>query len=406
MALIDSEEGFAQCPDSIAVIGGGRWARVLTEVLCGIVPPSVRISVHSVHNAKSMFVWVAERGLSERIHLSSEWPRFASARSSAAIVANAARDHERAVEWALSAGIPVMVEKPIAITAAASQRLVDMSRNRNTRFAAAHVFLFARYLENFSKLVADAGSVQFLRVQWTDPQSENRYGEQKQYDPSLPVFADWLPHVLSMVGTLMPGLPQRCEKLKFLRGGAHLELDLMLGDIPCSVQLIRNSDQRRRIIEVSAGQKMLQLNFSKEPGIITCGSATMVGDPDWEVKRRPAARMLTAFLKWAAGGECDSRLDVEIGLRANRVIDETLGLYRMALMPWLVASLSSQVQVYEDLRYALSEMLLSEGSLSTTALDQWIERVRQQFSGTDGTRLVSELAGARDPATLLRAISM
>lgn len=401
-----SKEGFAPCPDSIAVIGGGRWARVLTEVLCGLVPSSVGVSVHSVHNAKSMSVWAEERGLSGRIHVYSDWPQFLHRKSSAVIVVNAARDHERAVEWALSADVPVLVEKPIALTAAASQRLADLALSRNTRFAAAHVFLFARYLDNFSKLVADAGSIQSLRVHWMDPQFENRYGEQKQYDHSLPVFADWLPHVVSIVGTLVPDLPITCEKLEFLRGGAHLELELMLGDIPCRVQLVRNGDGRQRIIEVAAGQKILQLNFSKEPGIITCDSTTMVGDPDWEVKRRPAARMLATFLKWAAGGEFDNRLNIEIGLRTNHVIDKTLGLYRLALMPWLIDRLSSQVQVDNDLRYVLSEMLQSEGSLSTTTLEQRIERVKQQFSGTEGTRLLRELAGTTDPATLLRTIAM
>jgi predicted dehydrogenase len=244
----DSEEGLASCPASVAVIGGGRWARVLTEVLCGLAPPSVGISVHSLHNASLMSAWASKSGLGQRIHVSSGWPEFLSARSSAAIVTNAARDHERAIEWALSAGAPVLVEKPIALTAAASQRLANLARSRDVYFAAAHIFLFARYLENFARLVAKAGDIRSLQVLWMDPQTESRYGEKKQYDPGLPVFADWLPHVSSIVGALTPGLPQRCEKLKLLRGGAHLELELVLGEIPCSVQLARNGDRRRRII--------------------------------------------------------------------------------------------------------------------------------------------------------------
>jgi len=402
----DSVKEFAPCPDSIAVIGGGRWARVLTEVLCGIVPPSVGISIHSLHNARSMSAWVAERGLGQRIHASSDWPQLLSEKASAVIVANAARDHERAIEWALSVGVPVLVEKPIALTAAAAQRLVNLARSRNVRFAGAHVFLFARYIENCSRLVAEAGGVRSLQVRWMDPQFENRYGTRKQYDPGLPVFADWLPHVLSIVGTLTPSLPQRCEKLEFLRGGAHLELELMLGDIPCSVQLVRNGDRRQRIIEVATGQKLLQLDFSKEPGTIISDSTKIDGDPDWEVKGRPVARMLMAFLQWAAGGEFDSRLNIEIGLRVSHVIDQTLRLYRSALMPWLIAKLAaSPGEVDDDLRYALSEMLQSEGSLPATTIEQQIERVRQQLSGTADTHWFSALAEAQDPAMILRSIA-
>jgi len=379
---------------------------VLTEVLCGLVSPSVGISVYSLHNADSMSAWVSERGFGQRIHVSSDWPQFLSVKPGAVIVANAARDHESAIEWALSADAPVLVEKPITLTAAASQRLAYMAQSQNKRLAAAHIFLFARYLENFSKLVTEAGSIRFIRVHWMDPQFESRYGEQKQYDPGLPVFADWLPHVLSIVGTLVPNLPQRCEKLEFLRGGAHLVLELMLGDIPCSVQLVRNGNRRQRIIEVSTEQKMFQIDFSKEPGTIISGSTVIDGDPDWEGKKRPVARMLTSFLKWAAGGKFDSRLDIEIGLRANQVIDQALCMYRSSLIPWLIAKLASQKQVDEDLRYALGEILQSEGSLPEIAIEQKIKRVRQQFSGTDATNWLRVLAAAQEPTMILRSIAM
>lgn len=395
----------APCPDRIAVIGGGRWARVLSEVVCGLVPSSVEISVHSLHNAEAMSSWVSAQGLGHRVHVSPQWPKLLSVKSSAVIVANAARDHEWAVESAFNDRVPVLVEKPITLTAAASQRLANVARGRKVRFAAAHVFLFARYLDNFSRLVSEAGTIRSLRVRWMDPRIENRYGERKQYDPSLPVFADWLPHVLSMVGSLVPGLPQMCVGLDFRRGGAHLELELRLGDIPCSVQLVRNGDRRERIILVDAGRKTLQLDFSIEPGTITSGSSTVVGDPDWETKRRPAARMLTAFLQWAAGGEGDGRLNIDVGLQASQVIDQTLRMYRVAQMPWLVARLSSLTLVDEDLRYALSEMLQSERPLTASALEQQIERLQELLASKSGAPWLKALAQVQDPAILCKAIA-
>jgi hypothetical protein len=352
-----------------------------------------------------MATWASERGWGDRIHVFSDLPQFVSG-SSAVIVVNAARDHERAIEWALSAGVPVLAEKPVTLTAVATQRLADLARSRKTYFAAAHIFLFARYIEKFSKLVGETEDIRFLRVYWMDPQSESRYGEQKQYDPGLPVFADWLPHVLSIVGTLKPDSFPCCEKLEFLRGGAQLHIELMIDDIPCSVQLVRNGDRRQRIIEVAAGQKMLQIDFSSEPGKIISGSETMDGDPDWGQGSRPSAMMLKAFLRGVAGGELDSRLNIEMGLQANQVIDNVAAMYRSAQMPWLVKKLTSSEHVDDDLRYALREILQAEGPLQANVIEKKIERVRQQFEGRIGTRLLKDLAGTQDPESLLRAIAM
>lgn len=398
-------EGYISCPDSIAVIGGGRWARVLTEVLCGLVPSSVGISVHSPRNAGAMASWACERGWGDRIHVFSDLPQFVSG-SSAVIVVNAARDHERAIEWALSAGVPVLAEKPVTLTAVATQRLVDLARSRETYFAAAHIFLFARYIEKFSKLVGETGDIRFLRVCWMDPQSESRYGEQKQYDPGLPIFADWLPHVLSIVGTLKPDSLPCCEKLEFLRGGAQLNIELMLDDIPCSVQLVRNGDRRQRIIEVTAGQKMLQIDFSSEPGKIISGSETMDGDPDWGQGSRPSAMMLKAFLRGVAGGELDSRLNIEMGLQANQVIDNVAAMYRSAQMPWLVKKLTSSEQVDDDLHYALREILQAEGPLQASVIEKKIEQVRQQFSGSPDADWLKVLAEVKDPSMIYRSIAV
>lgn len=401
----DGTRAVTPCPERIAVIGGGRWARVLTAELCGLVPSSVRISVCSRHNAGSMATWALERGLGQRIRVSKQWPPFDSAAPGAVIVANAARDHEKAVELALSAGIPVLVEKPIALNAAASQRLANLARSRNTRFATAHTFLFARYLENFSRIVAEAGAIRSVRVWWMDPTQESRYGEQKHYDPGLPVLADWLPHVLSMVGALTPGLPQKCTNVTVARGGAHVGLDVDLGGIPCSVQLARNGDRRQRVLEVAAGEDVVRLDFALEPGTITFRSLTIDGDPNWEVERHPVAAMLSAFLRWTAGGEFDTRLDMEIGVRSSQVIDEALDIYRAAMAPWLIARLTSPEEIDGDLRYALSEILLSKSFLPVEAVDKQIARLCRQFSKISDGRRLEGLVQERDISHIFSRIS-
>jgi predicted dehydrogenase len=375
------------------------------EVLCGLVPSTVAISLHSRHNTKAIAAWANDREWAKRIELSSTWPQSFASGSSAAIVVNAARDHEAAVEWAIRARLPVLVEKPIALTFAGAQRLAELARDQDVRLAAAHVFLFAGYLENLSRLVADAGEVESLEIDWTDPEGETRYGERKRYDSSLPVFADWMPHVVSIAGALLPTLPEYCKSLRVGRGGAALDLELVAADVPCTVRLERNADRRRRVIRVRAGGADLHLDFSSEPGTITRGSSSFTGDRDWESGAHPVARTLAAFLRWAAGGELDHRLDIGTGLRACRIIDQVTGIYRLAVMAWLSSRLATAVSVDNDLRYALSEFLQSEGPLSATELDCRINRLTARFAGPERVRLSDELTRAKDPWGLLRSLS-
>ncbi len=373
---MDPEEIFWICPEHVAVIGGGRWARVLLEVLCGLVPPSVSISAHSPHNAQAMLAWASARGLGHRIRVSSDYPEATAGKSGAIIVANAAGDHEKAVEWALSSRLPVLVEKPVTLSSAATQRMADLAISQKTYLAAAHVFLFARYVTAFSKLVNEADGVQAIRVQWMDPRAESRYGEAKSYDPGLKIYADWLPHILSILGNFSTNSIQLGRRLEVLRGGAHLKMDVWLGDIPCDIELVRNGASRQRLIEVVTRNGLEYLDFSKEPGTIVSAASVRCGDPAWDSEPRPVATMLRAFLQGAAGGVCDERLDIGIGLHASRIIDQLSPSYHMALSVWLDKKCSLLDENLDaDLRYALSEIIYVEDARSSVPAEQRVEYV-------------------------------
>ena len=374
--MVNRDEKLAICPSNVVVIGGGRWSRVFIEILCGLIPPTTSLSVHTPHNAVAMSAWVSESGFEQHIQVSSDLPQLIDGKATAVIVVNAARDHEKAIEWALSCGASVLVEKPVTLNFSASQRLADLAYSQNTYFAPAHVFLFARYIENFSKLVAENKNIQCVSVKWMDPQSESRYGEAKSYDPGLTIFADWLPHVVPILGTLTNCKTIKNEQLQFSRGGAHLDIDLMLDVIPCVIQLVRNGSCRQRLIEVTTEDKMLTLDFSNEPGTISSGSTVFSADSNWNVKEKPVSRMLGAFLHGAAGGFRDKRLDITIGLRAGDVIEKISSLYYSALYPWMIEKIHvAQDGDDSDLYYALSEIFYADDPHSEISMDQRIDYV-------------------------------
>lgn len=401
---MNENDRIAECPNSIAVIGGGRWVRVLTDVLSELIPPSVKIALHSPRNSGAMSAWVSSRRFDHQIHVTTKWSQLASAKLGAVIVANAAKDHEKATMWALEAGIPVLVEKPVTLAVDETQRLINLSRRRKIYLASAHVFLFARYLERFVNTIADAGDIQSIRMDWMESTIESRYGEQKIYDPSLPVFVDCLPHVLSIVNVLIPDVSARSINLNLKKGGAHLEIEFMLGNVPCYVQVARNSGQRQRYLEVNCEQKSFQLDFSSEPGTITYGSSTICGDPDWATSVGPVASMLTAFFRGVESGELDNRLDNGIGLYVNKIIEQISGMYRLAIKSWLISRFNTTRQVDDDLRYSLSEILQAEGPLQPVAVEQQIKRVGQRLSSGRDEKLLSRLTV--DPVSTIRSIAL
>ena len=405
MKVIETAEGPVSCPDRIALIGGGRWARVLLEVLASLVPPSVAISVHSRRNIDSMAAWARTKGLHERVEWSSAWPRSKSSDPGAAIVANAARDHEATTEWALSNRFAVIVEKPVALAAASARSLANLARQESVRFAAAHIFLFARYVQAFSAAITEVGRIESLHIDWTDPEREVRYGERKRYDASLPVYSDWLPHVVSIAGALLPTPPDTCRCVSLRRGGAALELELSAAGVPCTVRMERNSDRRRRKIRAVAGVETLELDFSTEPGVIVRGFSSVTADPYWGSRRRPAACMLAAFLEWAAGGRYDERLAVGPALQACKVIEQVSGLYLSALIPWLAARLAESGTPDEEVRYSLTELLQADGLLSKGELDRRIDTVRARFADVDRARWTGLLAHPTEAARFLVSLA-
>ncbi len=379
-------------PNEIVVIGGGRWARVIIGQLQDIIPTSTTINIHSSRNVIGMSKWVAEQRYTN-VWVAAEFLRFDACKTRAVIVANAARDHEMAIDVGLSVGAAVLVEKPVTLSTNSARRLSDLAKDRGLYFASAHVFMFAHYIASFAKQVAVAGSIEHIRVIWCDQKAEERYGENKSYDSSLPIYADCLPHVLSIFEMLAPDLPLHFVRLSLYRGGSHLEFQMMLGAIPCNIRFERNSDARQRIIEVRNERQHFRCDFTQEPGAIFCGEIKEESDMDWDRSPRPLASQLTAFLRGAGGGYRDPRLDIKHGLRACRMIDDVSANYNEAQQLWLIENLVVERSwIGDDLQYALSELLLAKGILDGLTLEDEINRVYKDCSGRSAAYIVNYLS--------------
>jgi len=387
-----SDLDFFRWPNDIVVIGGGRWARVIIGELQELVPKTTVIKIHTSRNVSGMSKWVADKKY-KNVCVEMEFLRFDAGKTSAVIVANAARDHEMAIIAGLNIGAAVLVEKPVTLSINSALRLAKIAKNQGSYLACAHVFMFSRCIASFAKKVAIAGSIELIRVTWCDQKFEERYGENKSYDPSLPIYADCLPHILSIFNMLAPNLPPKFVQLSLYRGGSHLEIQIMLGKIPCSIVFIRNSDARKRIIEVQGSSDNYRCDFTIEPGAIFCGDIKSESDLDWGRYPRPLASQLIAFLRGAWGGYRDPRLDIKHGLLACRVIDDMSAKYNEVQQLELVKNLVlGRPWIDADLQYALNELLLKKGNRDALEHENEINRVFKECNGRSAQYIANYLS--------------
>jgi predicted dehydrogenase len=388
-------------PARVLLIGGGRWARVYLEVLSGLVPAAVEISVQSPHNAVGMRSWLDARGLGGRVKVSDvEQPMQPG---TAVIVVNAARDHYATARRALESGADTLVEKPVALGAGEARDLAAAASASGARLAAAHVYLFASFIDSFAGRVASLDGVDELHVDWADPSKETRYGEVKRFDEGLFLGADCLPHVVPVLTRVLGRPVTDCRQVRPERGGARLDLELAASGIRCPVRLERNAaDRRRRFTAVRQGRRV-ELDSAREPGTLSIAGETSNAAPDWGHTPTPLTSMLDAWLRWAAGGRPDPRLDFGAAIASCEIVDQAAHACREALRPWLVAKLASADRNDADLRYMVAELLQKDGRLAAKEVERRFGLLIERTSGPGGAAIRDLLLRAPDAAAVVRA---
>jgi len=348
----------SSCPDQIFIFGGGRWARVIAQVLCDMLPPSTHLTMYSPRGILNVLSWVSKNKLEHRISVEKLWPETFPHGSSSVIVANAAHDHFAAASWALERGADVLVEKPLSMSLRDLQRLISFASTCKGQLVSAHVFRYTRYIENFSRLLPCLDRITFARFDWIDPVSEHRHGEQKNYDSTIPVYVDCLPHAISVIQSTFQILPRFAGPPTISAGGAKVQIPLSVDSCSCIVSLQRNGTHRLRRLTVKTTEDSAVLDFSCEPGFIRLGKKEFDSDPLWDRSPTPLSSLLEAFLLYSSQGKIDARLELDTGLAACSIADAITPFYQAHLFSWLFRKLISATDLSPDAYYAINELLV------------------------------------------------
>lgn len=347
---------------TLLLIGGGRWARVYLSLLSRLALPITKIAIISKHGGDSIDAALSEANT----HCTIPLVRAATlddgltlANVSGAIVVNTARAHVRTALTLIDRKIPVLLEKPVALTLPEAEQLVYASTANKTVLMPGLVLDFCDYLYEFAQAARDTlEAVQSIEIRWSDPVGELRYGEAKSFDASISAVEEIAPHVATLLSIVAGGSDHSVHEATFARGGLLVALTGQWNDIPLAVSLERQAVKRERIVILrDVRGKQVELDFSIEPGTIKTGSNSRSGSANWSQQPRPLSQQLSKFIDIMHGSPRQS--DIEAIRTTTAFTVRAAQLVRESQRRWL-CSRHRREHDTADCLVAMRELLAPE----------------------------------------------
>jgi predicted dehydrogenase len=288
-------EDMSQARRTIALIGGGRWARVHASNLATLLFPSDQVLWVSRHN-QSQQQDVVERlpKVAPGFELLSDVEGLFEARPSAAVIVTAADTHASMARVCLERGLNVFVEKPLAFKATEAKSLVAIAAKADLVLALGAHLLSASYLSHFKEQLAGRAIVG-MSIRWFDPADEVRHGESKRVDDRTPLAHDVYPHIWSLVERLTGcGEPHIVTASKAGDGSIAFKLSANATDV--DVQCGRHMRERERKIVLVLKDGEASIDFTEEPGRVMFDGIVLPSDPLWGKTLRPVMAEVARFL--------------------------------------------------------------------------------------------------------------
>jgi predicted dehydrogenase len=183
-------------------------------------------------------------------------------------VVTGSAEHASVAERVLQAGIPALVEKPLALNGRQARSLVDLAKQRGIPLCIALHLLKADFLHHLRRSLADR-AIARIEVEWLDPESEQRWGEVKSVNLAAYKAEEATPHGWSILNLLLNGEEPRLRAVQPRSLGAA-EVSLDIGAVQATLTFGRKAAARRRYIRVSLQDGGLaELDFAVEPGRLT-----------------------------------------------------------------------------------------------------------------------------------------
>lgn len=359
---------------NFGVAGSGRWAREIIKILNRILDKETLITIYSGRGINGIKKWLDKNPFDGRTFKLRSYESIDKDIQDAFIVANAAKDHFKITKKIINKNVPVLVEKPICLSYEDTDDLIKLSSKKDVLLGTSQIFLFTDYLANFRKIIKLNKKISSINFNWCDAKKEKRYGQEKRFDEGVPIFKDVLPHILSILIFVLEAKKLSFENLIYEGGGAYLTINIKIEDIPCKINIKRNSDSRKRIVKI-IGDKRVELNFSTEPGFIKQNKTKTSSDKNWAKSESPATKMIRSYLDTITKNKnLDPRIDPNVDIYyLIEVIDKE---YKRKQKIFLKKILNNEDYSMKDLDYLIKEYILEKSLASYESIDNILKKIK------------------------------
>ena len=291
-------------PLRLGLAGAGRWGRNYIRTIAGL--PELRLARVASGNPETAAL------LPAGCQLVGHWRDLIDPSAlDGVIIATPPASHAEIARAAILAGIPVLIEKPLALSAAEARAVRDLAAERRVFALVEHTHLFSPAFRALKGLVESHGGVREIRSE------ASNHGP---YRRDVPVLWDWGPHDVAMCLDLMQEVPasavctvhDRSEK----DGGTAETVTIALSfpsGVPAQILLSNTKDRMRRFSVRCADAEIVYDDLSAQKLFVDGRPVQVAGDLPLTVAVQEFAAAI------ASGGRDEGALD--LGVRVVEVLE-------------------------------------------------------------------------------------
>jgi predicted dehydrogenase len=268
---------------SVGVLGGeGKWGKNIVRTLEGLDGASV--------------AWVAGS--------KDDWPGWLTSRRPGAVaIATPASLHAAHAVRVLECGLPVFVEKPLALTVADAERIRDAAHAVRLPVVVDHIHLFNPAWRELKRRIAELGPIREV---------ESEAGQDGPFRADVTTLVDWGPHDVALALDLMGGPPARVSCADTPEGNHRLVMTF--GPVAWRAHFgSRFKAKTRRVIVRGAKAEAVWDDVAEV-------KLTIAGAPALFQPASPLTAALAEFLSAVGGGPAPASGAV-LGVEVARVLE-------------------------------------------------------------------------------------